>query len=837
MTKYFCCSENRRELVRAHATLNGIDFLEVEDDPAMPSQDRQRRLFVHFLKSDNLGSLTKENFRLTGGESVTRIGIKGITLPAGNVITVEVDPRGDFSIYTLHLVDVDGSEIGFDPILSAVDFSFKVNCPTDFDCREETACAPAFFKEPDLNYLAKDFNSFRQLMLDRLSETLPGWREQSVADLMQALVDLKAYVADYQSYQHDAVATEAYLGTARRRVSVRRHARLVDYLMHDGCNARAWAQIRIDPGVGLDSQVELPAQTPLFTRVPGIPRRLEEGTEELRRALGAGPIVFETMHQASLYARHNRICFYAWGEEECCLPRGATRATLEGDFPNLKEGNILILEEARGPQTGSRSDADLRHRHAVRLVRVTRPPADPLTGAKVTEIEWHPEDALPFPLTISSKADVPENEKEGEGDGLCPEAFSVARGNIVLCDHGRTIKEEDLGEVPEPRLDYAVHVAHCQELEEEGEIRSRVPVRFRPRLREKPLAQAVPVSPDSTLSARVLAQLSPADAVPAIRLNSELPGKNGSVLQQEWSSQRDLLSSDNLATDFAVEIEEDGSAYLRFGDDKFGMRPNEGTKFKATYRIGNGTSGNIGAEGLYHIVTNRNEIAEVRNPMPAFGGAEPEKIEEARLKAPHAYRVQERAVTPDDYAAIAERHPEVQRAVASFRWTGSWHTVFLTVDRVGGGEIDFDFESRLRGHLERFRMMGYDLEVDAPRFVPLEIEMEVCVQPDYFRGDVRRALLEAFSPRTSADGRRGLFHPDNFTFGQTVYLSRIYAAAQAVAGVESVQIKMFQRQDNPASSSLESGRLLLGRLEIARLDNDSNFPKRGVLRIIPKGGK
>ena len=57
------------------------------------------------------------------------------------------------------------------------------------------------------------------------------------------LVELLAYSADQLSYYQDAVATEAYLGTARRRASVRRHARLVDYAMHDGANARAWVVV------------------------------------------------------------------------------------------------------------------------------------------------------------------------------------------------------------------------------------------------------------------------------------------------------------------------------------------------------------------------------------------------------------------------------------------------------------------------------------------------------------------------------------------------------------------------------------------------------------------
>src|SRR3712207_7620689 len=49
------------------------------------------------------------------------------------------------------------------------------------------------------------------------------------------LVELLAYTGDYLSYYQDAVATEAYLETARRRISVRRHVRLIDYPMHEGC--------------------------------------------------------------------------------------------------------------------------------------------------------------------------------------------------------------------------------------------------------------------------------------------------------------------------------------------------------------------------------------------------------------------------------------------------------------------------------------------------------------------------------------------------------------------------------------------------------------------------
>jgi len=163
--------------------------------------------------------------------------------------------------------------------------------------------------------------------------------------------------------------------------------------------------------------------------------------------------------------------------------------------------------------------------------------------------------------------------------------------------------------------------------------------------------------------------------------------------------------------------------------------------------------------------------------------------------------------------------------------------VFITVDRQGGREVDRAFEEDLRRYLEPYRMAGHDVEIDSPQFVSLEIEMHVYVKPDYFRSKVQDALLAIFSNRVLPGRKLGLFHPDNFTFGQSVYKSRLIAAAQAVEGVDSVNVTVFQRQNNPATSAVTSGVLPLNRLEIARLDNDPNYPEHGAFRLIVDGGK
>jgi hypothetical protein len=531
---------------------------------------------------------------------------------------------------------------------------------------------------------------------------------------------------------------------------------------------------------------------------------------------------------------------------------------------------VLIFKEARGPQTGEPSDADLTHRTAVRLTRVTVT-SDPLGGrfntpetddpVAVTEIEWDQADALPFPFCISSRA----------GTSFFDDV-SVALGNVVLADHGMTFTDVPEGRVFDPSKDKtsleppvvpSPNPALTKITPESGDrCETRVieltPQRYNPRLTQSPLTHAAPYDPiappSSATAAMELSIVSAADVpLPVIHLatpldpSEPLPADGSPAVKDIWERRGDLLNSEPNKREFVVEVESDGTAYLRFGDDMLGSRPAPGTQFLATFRIGAGTAGNIGAGAIAHLVSSDPAIisdlsdpiiTSVTNPMAARGGIEAETIEEVRQNAPSALRKQLRAVTADDYAERARLcASDIQRAAATFRWTGSWRTVFVTADRRGAASVDQEFEDGLRQCLERYRMAGHDLEVDGPRYVSLEVHMTVCVKRDYFANDVKQALLDVFSNRDLPDGRRGVFHPDNFTFGQPVFLSPLLAAAQEATGVDSVDITTFQRQGIDSTEAMDSGKLELGRLEIARLDNDPNFPERGLFKLDMRGGR
>jgi hypothetical protein len=866
MSSLICDSERRREVVRQNRKLSGLDYLEVAPD--------QTTLTVHFLGKAPHGShtLTEKNVLIEGGRRIRDIKVlSAIVHRSGDpefddTLEVLVNKTGDFSTYTLRVVARDSQgrphpHPSFDPRYDSAEFNFKVDCPSELDCATERQCPPVERAKPEIDYLAKDYASFRQLILDRLALVMPDWQERHVPDIGIALVEVLAYAGDYLSYYQDAVATEAYLDTARQRISVRRHARLVDYQLHEGCNARAWVTVKTetDPPE-IDPRDLYFITRPEHGRLPGDDAALsEQELEEL--AAGVAYQVFEPMTEEpiKLYQSHYEMNFYTWGDEQCCLDRGATSATLIGqlvrdvdgpspedsqqcasngkpvaeqsseperqrDAPNLhlKPGDVLIFEEVIGPKTGNPSDADPAHRHAVRLTGVEAA-VDPLNGQAVVEIEWAVEDALPFPLCISALGPASECK-------IIPDV-SVARGNVILADHGKRI-EEDAGTVP---ISETVESCDCEGLPSDT---MKLAGPFRPTLKQAPLTFAEPLAAN-TPAAKTLTQ-DVRKALPAVRLTSD-PAPNGVA---EWRARPDLLGSSYSEQHFVAEVDNDGRAHLRFGDGELGRRPAPEMKFKAVYRAGNGTSGNVGAESITQVIFRQNALSGAillaRNPLPAAGGTDPEPIDEARLYAPHAFRQElQRAIIADDYRALVERDfkSRVQRASATLRWNGSRYDVSIGVDQIGKDEADTSLLAAIHRRMHRYRRIGHDVRVTRARLVPLLIEMRVCVQPHYLRGHVETALLDAFSNRVLVDGRKGFFHPDNLSFGDGIYLSSLVATAQAVEGVESVEVSRLERLGAGPNREIEFGLLPLGPLEIAQVDNDPSLPENGTFTLKMGGGR
>lgn len=895
-----CHQEHRRDDVRA-ASLFGLDYAEVSED--------QLTVYVYFLgrapKRIEKANIAIEGGRRIGDVQATDLRVRRQTdSTLDDFMEVTVNHPGDFSTYTLSVVGLEGFDVRYDEVA----VNFKASCPGSLDCKPQHNCPPPARTAPEIDYLAKDYASFRQLILDRLALIMPDWQETHVPDLGITLVELLAYVGDYLSYYQDAVATEAYLGTARQRISVRRHARLVDYAMHDGCNARAWITIWTDSDQPFD-----PRQIYFITSFPGVPNRRILTPTDLENVPASSYDVFEPLVPSSgrfqIYQAHSEIHFYTWGDCQCCIAQGATEATLMDEWVapavstapaaqavkvralHLNVGDVLIFEEVIGPKTGNPANADPTHRQAVRLTQVTAA-IDPLYHDQpIVEIQWAVEDALKFPLCLSVQAPPPACN--------CLENVSVARGNVLLVDRGAG-QEGQLGTVP------ALSTSQrCATRCTPAEV-TVAPGQFRPTLGKRPLTFAQPL-PAGAPASTMIAQ-DPRQALPAIRLSSIPPAPASSsqvpslfsfddlanptglafrlrtpadvataylcaqlsaatrqalaawngqsplpaalrsdleadlnALIQTWTARRDLLESGPDDLVFVVEMDDDGYGHIRFGDGSLGQQPDAGTAFDATYRTGNGPSGNVGAETILYLVLRQETLSGVnlkpRNPQAAAGGVAPEPVSEVKMFAPYAFRdVLERAITADDYAMLAARDNKLQGAKATLRWNGSWYTALVALDPLGMETAPAGLLHEVTENLEQYRRIGHDLLVEPAQYVPLDLELTVCVLPDYQRAHVQAALLQALA---------GMFSADSLTFGEGIYVSRIVAAAQAVPGVQNVVVTRLERFETvepaPGESDAEevpAGSVLtLGPLEIARLDNDPDFPENGRLSLDLRGGR
>ena len=239
MSELSCCDSAARQLDTAQlGGLNGIDFVNVN------------------YMADRLDLSLFDAATIDDASIVVIDEERSVQLPtwivAGNgtaKLTIEFVKSDEAPIegrtYRLRLLRVQDSIVtdfpldNFDPRNHEIEFNYNQTISSEVDFLQTPAPIGSMFPRPDINYLAKDYASFRKLILDRLALTMPDWQESHAADTGMALVELLAYVADRLSYYQDAVATEGYLETARRRESVRRLSRMVDYNMHEGCNSRA----------------------------------------------------------------------------------------------------------------------------------------------------------------------------------------------------------------------------------------------------------------------------------------------------------------------------------------------------------------------------------------------------------------------------------------------------------------------------------------------------------------------------------------------------------------------------------------------------------------------
>jgi hypothetical protein len=809
----------------AQSRVTGIDFIYVYPN--------QVTLDVYFLRSVTTldapmpGTLTAADIQIysSAGElPVIEViaPLNWVVIDGQDVLRLQTKEPGDFSLYKFKIDD-----IRLDPFYNDISFSFKANCPTDLDCNPpEHECPADELVDFPIDYLARDFWSYRKALLDFAALRYPDWADRLEADAGVMMVELMSALGDEMAYYQDRVSREAYLETATQRRSIRRHARLVDYHMHDGLGATSWLDVTVKAGNHV-----IPSGTDVFV--------LSDNDSRVDFEFGHGISEIALGKTYSVDAIRNEFLPHLWDEDQTCLPVGTTELYLEGhhaanlpfdDFTTDKNTGKLSSGKWVLLKINPTNPAQPARVQLVRLIKITDT-TDPVLNLPITHIIWEQEQALAFEFDMT--------------------ILSV-RGNMVPATAGQTntgyfVIDKDLSAFTTPQLNAFQPFSIGPTVEREGHDDSLTHL------------FTLPGSQNESL---VYLGKNIGNAQPEITLQEVVfNGVNWVPNGIFWTHKRSLLgvnsskSEDNHFTlddgtwqrlvgyqRIGEEFEHRDYAFnkgvtIRFGDGEFGRIPDANTVFIVNYRLGGGRRSNVAPESLKYISPALPFIESVTNPLSATGGVDAETPAELRQLASEAFRaITYRAVRPEDYAEAAERLPWVQKAGASFRWTGSWLTAFVTPDPKGKVVLEEKERRDLMNQMNRFRQAGREVYVMDPEYANIDLEIHICVGPDAYAAEVKERVLEALLGKKGIRSKEGYFSPDRFTFGTLLDRSTLEAAIQKVTGVRAVEQIRFRRRGWFNWRQFSELSYNPGKNVIIRIANDSLHPERGTLKLYTHGG-
>jgi hypothetical protein len=803
----------RLVVLQAQNVVTGIDFVYV-----FPNQTT---LDVYFLRPPStltvplVGALAQNAIHIyspSGGDSLPVVPVQSILWTVVNgrdVLRITTTMPGDFSRYRLRIDDAR-----IDRYFNDVWFSFKANCPSDLDCAPlPHECPPEPPVDFPVDYTARDFWSFRRALLDFASQRYPKWQDRLEADVGNMLAEVMSALGDEFAYNQDRIAREAYLETATQRRSLRRHASLVDYHIHDGLGATTW----------LDFAVNAAGVIRAGTLVSDATGKVHF---ETGRGFSESFVIPPALPKGyAVDPARNVLLPHQWDENDVCLPVGSTELFIEGahaadlpldDTPPGKPSGrwVLLVTKPADPAVKARAQV-------VRLIKVenTFDMVLPPQPHPITRLVWESDQATPFEMDM---------------------AVLEVHGNIIPATSGATqVQRFTIGPSTDP-------VDHPSAIEREGPDGSVAYLFSLPNTDSKQLVFLGSSTADSAPELRLL----------AVRLVAGVwtPVPNG-----EWTWRRELLGTNSslpTSTDFRLDdgfwrrivgyqrigteivqrdyATNDGKT-IRFGDGEFGAIPAAGTIFQASYRLGLGADDNVTAGTLTKC--SLPIVQSVTNPVPAISGADPETPEQVRQLAPEAFRyLTFRAVRPEDYAEAVQRLPWVQRAGADFRWTGSWLTAFATPDPKGAFALTDAERQDAFLQLDRFRQAGRPAYVLDPVYANLDLQITVCVATSAYKGEVEERVLQALFGVTGIRPKTGFFSPDNFTFGTPLERSQLEAVIQEVAGVKAVENISIRRRGWFDWRDFSELTFNVAPNELIRLENDPQFPDRGSLKLVMDGG-
>ena len=245
----------------------------------------------------------------------------------------------------------------------------------------------------------------------------------------------------------------------------------------------------------------------------------------------------------------------------------------------------------------------------------------------------------------------------------------------------------------------------------------------------------------------------------------------------QWTEVPNFYGQGPTAQVFVTQEDTSGNTHVLGGDGVNGARFPSGTgNIVASYRTGSGVALPPPAS-ISVLLQPQPGLQALANPVPPYGGADAASASDLRQLAPLSVLTFGRAVSVDDYAAIAAATPGVARVSAAYAFDSDQQRPVVTL-WVGD---DAGAVTAAQTAIAPISDPNRPITIKPANPVQISISLTYVRDPRYQDATVLAALHKAL-----ADPAAGLFGSNVVQIGQAFYDSQIYAACLAVPGVQAV---------------------------------------------------
>lgn len=267
---------------------------------------------------------------------------------------------------------------------------------------------------------------------------------------------------------------------------------------------------------------------------------------------------------------------------------------------------------------------------------------------------------------------------------------------------------------------------------------------------------------------------------------------------QPWSEVPDFFGS---GPDDPHYVLNRATGEIRFGDGKNGRVPvanaNNRTNVRArVYRAGGGKRGNVAANTLTRVLdaVTGLDANNVTNPFPAAGGRDEQGVNDAIRRAPQVLKHHDRAVTAEDFEALAMQAANIARAVALPLHHPDYPgievpgvvTVLVVPDVEGEAPVpNAGTLSAVCAYLNQRRLLTSELYVKGPTYKTVVVHAELVAEDSADLAEIKAQALDSlalyFHPIRGGEASDPTLPVDDparsgggWPFGGDIYYSLLY---------------------------------------------------------------